>query len=146
MMSEAPARSPGAAAVRLGLAYFAVVFAIGCVLGALRDLLLAPRLGAPPAELLELPVMVAASWVVARGLLRRSRPGAGVRLGAGVLALLCLLGLELTLVLALPGRSVEDWIAARRSAVGAVWVLAMIAFALLPLLAGAGERVRRPER
>src|SRR6185295_16425138 len=51
---------------RLALAYFASVFFIGFVLGVIRTLWIAPRLGEHVAELVEMPVMVAASFLVAR--------------------------------------------------------------------------------
>lgn len=42
-----------------GLAYWAVVFALGFVLGTIRVLWLAPLVGLIPATALELPVMLA---------------------------------------------------------------------------------------
>lgn len=52
-------------------AYFGVVFAIGFVLGAVRELAVTPRVGRGAAVLIEVPLMVVASvltarWVVAR--------------------------------------------------------------------------------
>ncbi len=47
-------------ASRLGLAYFAVIFGLGFLLGTVRTLLLEPRIGALPAVALELPVMLGA--------------------------------------------------------------------------------------
>lgn len=118
--------------LRLGLSYFVVVFAFGFLLGVLRTLLLEPRLGADVAELLELPVMAAISWQVARWLVARSRLARVARFAAGAIALACLLACEFTVVLALQERSLAQWAASRASLAGAAWALAMVLFALFP--------------
>jgi hypothetical protein len=57
-----------------------VVFFVGFILGTVRVLLIAPRLGETAAVLLETPVMLVASWFVCRwyvkrlGTARRIRP------------------------------------------------------------------------
>jgi hypothetical protein len=127
------------AALRLGFAYFAVVFACGFLLGVLRTLLLEPRLGADAAELIELPVMTVLCWVVARRLVARRPLRRSARLLAGIIALACLLSLEFTVVLALQGRTLEAWAASRASPTGAAWALSMALFALFPALAAPRE-------
>jgi len=56
---------------RAGLAYFALVFGAGFVLGPLRILFLVPRVGGRAAELLDLPV-VDARAATRRGAVSRS--------------------------------------------------------------------------
>lgn len=55
------------------LAYFGLVFAIGFGLGAVRMFWLAPQVGALMAGVIELPVILFASWLVATWLVRHSR-------------------------------------------------------------------------
>jgi len=53
--------------------YFALVFGAGFMLGPMRILCIAPRLGERTAELLEAPVMLAISILTARWVVRRLR-------------------------------------------------------------------------
>ena len=52
--------------LKAGAVYFAVVFAVGFVLGTIRTLWVVPRFGARTAELMEMPVMLAVTIVAAR--------------------------------------------------------------------------------
>ena len=57
--------------VKAGVVYFALVFAVGFVLGAICTLWLVPRVGTRTAELMEMPIMLvvtigAARWTVLR--------------------------------------------------------------------------------
>lgn len=72
--------------------YFVIVFAIGFGLGTIRALVLAPSLGEVRAVLIELPIMLAASWLVCGWLLKRTplRASAAAAMGAFALALLLL--------------------------------------------------------
>jgi hypothetical protein len=58
------------AACFAGLLYFAAVFTFAFAMGIARVLVVAPRLGPTAAVLLEVPILVVASWIVARRLLR----------------------------------------------------------------------------
>ena len=57
--------------LKAGAAYFAIVFVVGFALGTIRTLWLVSRLGVRAAELLEMPVMVFASFLVARWIVAR---------------------------------------------------------------------------
>lgn len=132
--------------LQAALAYFALVFGTGFVLGTLRVTLLLPRLGVRQAELLELPVMLMASYVAARFCLRRfgpfSRPQ---RLALGLLALACLVGAEIGLNTAM-GRSLGDYLAGRDPVSGPAYFLALLVFGLLPALMRAGPPPTRGRR
>lgn len=120
------------------LVYFVLVFGAGFVLGPLRIVFLVPRLGERHAELLELPVMLAACYWAARWTCRRfvvpARPGP--RLVFGFLALACLLTAEFSLVLTLRGISMGQYFATRDPVSGTAYYLSLLIFALLPYLIG----------
>lgn len=58
-------------AVRAGLAYFAIVFAAGFLLGTVRILAGVPLLGETLAVVIELPFMLAVSWLACDWLIAR---------------------------------------------------------------------------
>ena len=123
--------------LKTSLLYFAAVFGIGFALGAIRVPFLVPLLGTRDAELLELPVMLAASFLVARLVVRRLGPFSAVqRLCIGAIALAFMLAAELGLVLALQDQSLAQYVASRDSVSGTAYVCSLVAFAFMPLLAG----------
>ena len=115
--------------------YFALVFGAGFLLGALRVLWVAPRLGIRAAELLEEPLMLlvtilAARWVVRTLALPFSTPG---RLVMGFVALLFLLVAEFGLAYGLRGLSPAEYVAGQDPVSGTVYYLLLLLFALMPL-------------
>lgn len=130
--------------VKAGLAYFAVVFGAGFLLGVLRVLLLVPRFGERYAELAEMPVMFLVVVISARGITRRFAipPSASARLGMGGLALGLLLACELALVL--QDRSLADYVASRDPVSGTVYLVMLMLFALMPALVGRSVRPQKP--
>lgn len=127
--------SRAALVARLALVYFASVFFIGFLLGVARTLWFAPRLGERAAELVEMPVMIAASFLVARALMSRT---AGVGVGAaalvGLAALALLLCAELAVVAFVRGQTLADYVASRDPVSGFAYVLALLLFAAMPAL------------
>lgn len=123
-------------AIRAGVAYFAVVFAAGFVLGTVRTLFLAPRIGALAAVLVELPLMLAVAWLVCRWMVRRLAVGDAWsgRLLMGIVAFVLLLAAELALSLLLFGGTVTGFLAALGTPAGAAGLAGQVAFAALPLL------------
>ena len=53
-------------ATKAGALYAVIVLLVGFILGTIRVLLLAPRLGETTAVILEAPMMLAASWFICR--------------------------------------------------------------------------------
>ena len=125
------------AAVIRGLVYFGIVFSIGFVLGTIRVLLLVPVLGERSAELLEAPVMLAATYFTARFVTSRFSASRRVEyLYSGLVALIILLAVEFSVVLALRGLSIREYLSERDPVTGAVYVAMLIVFAVMPLLVG----------
>jgi hypothetical protein len=141
-------KSPGAAAddrlvsslssrtIKAGLAYFALVFGAGFVLGAIRVPFLVPRFGERVAELIEMPIMFVVIWVSARFIVRRfSLPGnITARLGAGFLALALLLAAEVLLAVALQDRTLGEYVTSRDPVSGIVYLAMLALFAVMPLV------------
>ena len=116
--------------------YFALVFGMGFVLGTIRVLWIVPRFGTRAAELIEAPVMLAATILAARWTVRRfalqSMPL--TRLGQGLLALGLLLVAEFTVVLWLRGMTISEYVSGRDPVAGTVYVLMLVIFAVMPWL------------
>lgn len=130
------------AAPRAGLVYFAVVFAVGFVLGPVRELVLAPRLGALGALLVEAPAMVLAIVLAARWIVRRfdlaGRVAAAARVGAvalGMLALAEFAGAQL-----IRGLSTAGYLALLATAPGLVSIALFALFAAMPTILAAARR------
>ncbi len=125
-----------ARAIKAGVLYFCVVFAIGFVLGTIRTLLIVPHLGARRAELMEAPIVIAVSFVSARWIVRRMALSYVVlqRLVMGAIGLVLLLAAEFGFVLWLRGISLQQYFATRDPVAAAVYYLALVVFALAPAI------------
>jgi len=127
-----------------GAAYFAVVFAIGFALGTLRVLWTAPALGETLAVLAELPVMLAASWIVAGRVLRAyGLRGPGPALVMGAVAFGLLMASEFLLARLAFGQSAQAWLASQLVIPGVFGLAGQLAFAVVPALRAAIARQPR---
>lgn len=124
--------------LKAGAIYFAVVFGVGFILGPIRILVLAPRVGERIAELIEAPIMLVVIVVTARWVARRfvTARTAAVLLALGCVALGLLLACELTVVLWLRGLTISEYIASRDPVAGVVYAFMLVIFAMMPLLLG----------
>ena len=122
--------------LRAGIAYFAIVFAIGFVLGTIRVLLVIPRFGDTNAVLLELPVMLALSWFACRALINRFDvpPKGSARLAMGGVAFALLMLAELAVSVLGFGRTVSEHLATYQATSAQLGLAAQVAFALFPWL------------
>ena len=140
---ELGTRAPRAGgALGLAAAYAAIVFGAGFALGAARVLLVAPKIGTRTAELLELPLMVAVSFVAAGWVRRRLGSDATLAraLAVGVLALLLVLIAEALTAMALRGVSVRDALANPDPVSGPLYYLSLALVAVWPALRGIRRR------
>lgn len=116
------------AGVLAGLA----LLAAGTVLGALRVLVVAPRVGAGAALALEIPLMLALAWWLA-GRLARGLPRGG-RAAAAAATLAVLIAGEVALAEALSGIGPRAWFEGLGSPAQWPGLLAQLVAALMPLL------------
>lgn len=126
-----------------GITYFAMVFGVGFVLGVVRVLWIEPQLGTRGAELAEAPLMLLAILLSARLIVRRfPAPQPISYLASGGLALLLLLSLEFTVVLALRGITLGEYLQERDPLAGGVYLLLLVLFAAMPWLLGRRRNTR----
>ena len=119
--------------LRAAIAYWAVVFALGFVLGTVRTLWLAPAIGLVPATLAELPVMLAASWWASGLLVRRfaiATAGAGLVMGG--LAFALLMAAECALAVGLIGQTPGEWLGGLGQPHALLGLAGQVVFALMP--------------
>jgi hypothetical protein len=121
--------------LRAGVLYFLLVFGAGFVLGPVRILWVAPRLGTRLAEVFEAPIMLVIAFLAARWIVRRlavpSAPWS--RLSMGCFALGLLLLAEFSLVLWLRGLSIHEYLAGRDPVAETVYYFTLAVFAVMPL-------------
>jgi hypothetical protein len=118
------------------MTYFGIVFTFAFATGAARVLLVAPQVGNTAALLLEVPMLITVSWVVARRLLRNRglRPGECVAMG--LLAFLLLMGSEAILASILRGQSAVEWARTIANPLGFLGLAGQLVFAAMPFLVG----------
>jgi hypothetical protein len=123
-------------ALTAGLVYVAIVFAAGFLAGALRTVVLAPRIGTTWATIVELPVMLAVSWIACQWIIARfSVPERyDLRLLMGGLAFSLLMVAELGVSVFGFGRTFAAHLATYQSPASLIGLAAQLAFALFPLL------------
>jgi hypothetical protein len=122
--------------LRAGTLYFGLVFGAGFVLGTIRALWIVPSFGTRMAELMEAPIMLVVSILTARWVARRLAipPTSSTRLAVGLVALGLLLVAEFTVVLWLRGLTILEYIVGRDPVAGAVYIVMLGLFAIMPLL------------
>lgn len=115
------------------LAYWAAVFALAFVLGALRTSLVPAGTAQALAVLVEVPLVLGFSWRAARAMLRRfGVPRGGPALAMGALAFALLMAAELALAVTLAGQTPGQWLAAMTDRVGMIGLAGQIGFGLMP--------------
>jgi hypothetical protein len=124
--------------------YFLALFALGFVLGTIRVLVVAPRIGEIAAVFAEVPVMLTAAYFACRWAVRRWQVprGIAIRWAMVLWFLALLLMFEALLGSLLFGRSLADQWAAVTGPAGLLGLSAQIIAALLPVFVGKQEPTR----
>jgi hypothetical protein len=130
--------------VLAALVYALAVFAVGFLVGTIRVLVLAPRAGALGAVAIELPIMIAASWIAARWIVAHWRvdPHLPDRLGMGALAFAMLLLCELLVSVTLFGGTPDEFVRQYARPDALLGLAGQLVFAAMPalLLLGGTDR------
>lgn len=120
---------------RAALVYFALVFAVGFLLGTIRVLFVAPRWGELAGVMIEAPIMLLVSWLACgASILMFDVRGRRAGLATGALAFALLMAAELALSRLAFGRSPAEYLRALATPAGAVGLASQVAFGLFPLL------------
>ena len=117
-----------------GLAYFAIVFPIAFAFGIFRTLVLVPAIGKMAAVSIELPFLLAVSWMGALWLVGRFDVAASLpaRLIMGGVAFAVLMVAEACLAVFVFGQTVMQYLETFQGAAAYVGLAGQIAFAALP--------------
>ena len=119
---------------KAGAVYFLLLYVVGFLLGATRELLLAPRFGVVVASALEALPILAAIFHFAPLIARRFGvpPTSAGRIVMGLAGLVLLIGAEIAMTRAMRGLSPQEWLAHFASVEGAIYAALLAAFAAMP--------------
>lgn len=131
--------------LKAALAYFALVYGTGFILGPIRILFIVPRFGVLVAELMEYPLMLVVIVAAARWLVRKFQIAEQTLL-VGLLALGLMMAFELTLVLWLRGLTLTEYLSQRDPLSSYIFYLMLVVFALMPLLVNSASSLRFAQR
>ena len=122
--------------LKAGVIYFLLLFALGWILGPIRELWAVPRFGRMTALLVEAIIMliamiVAAGWVTLRFDVPQTL---GSTIPVGLVALAILAPAEIAGVLWVRGQSLQDYTASFVTAPGVISLVMFVLFAVMPTL------------
>lgn len=121
--------------IRAALTYFAIVFTVAFAFGIVRTVWLAPLIGATPAVLIEVPLILIVSVLAARRIAGGGHPMArSVAIGIGAIAFTLLMIVEAALAVFAFGISVRDWLDALGRLPGSIGLAGQLLFAAMPLI------------
>ena len=123
-------------AVKAGVVYFLLIFAIGWILGPIRELWAVPHFGRVEATLLEAIIMliamvVAARWVIRRFEVPQTTPAT---IAIGLVALGLLIPAEIAGVVFVRGLFLQDYFSSFLTAPGMISMVMFLLFAAMPTL------------
>jgi hypothetical protein len=123
-------------ALKAGLVYFLLVFAVGWILGPIRELWAVPHSGRMAAMLSEAVIMliamiVAARWVIRRFDVPRTLPAT---ISMGLIAIGLLFPAEIAGVVWVRGLSLREYLASFVTSPGVISLLTFLVFGAMPTL------------
>ena len=123
------------------LAYFAIVFGIGFILGMIRVPFVVPAIGERYAELAETPFMLVAIYFSARWTVRRFelRSRLSPAFVCGIVAAGLLVIVEFSVVLWIRGISFSEFLNSRDPIAATAYYFAVAIFALMPGIIATGK-------
>jgi hypothetical protein len=123
-------------AAKAGLIYFLLIFAVGWILGPIRELWAVPWFGRVMALLFEAVIMLIAMIVAARWVMRRFDVPLtlGSTIPMGLVALGILAPAEIAGVLWVRGQSLQDYAASFVTAPGVISLVMFVLYAAVPTL------------
>ncbi len=121
-------------AIKAGISYFSIVFAIAFGFAMFRVLALTPLIGPTLAVVVEIPVILGVSWISCGWIIRRFAVPTGLTYGAlmGALAFALLMLAEFGLSAFLFGRTLAQHIAIYEGLPEQMGLAAQILFAAIP--------------
>ena len=122
--------------LKAGAFFFLIMFAVGWILGPIRELWAVPRFGRLTGVLLEAIIMLIAMAASARWVIRvfHVRPNFASTISMGLVALRILVPAELAGVVWVRGLSLPEYLASFATAPGLVSLLMFLLFAAMPTL------------
>jgi hypothetical protein len=126
----------GMRSLKAAVIYFLFVFAVGWVLGPIRELWVVPRFGRTTGVLLEAPIMLIAMIISARWVIRRfDVPGTlCTTISMGLVALGILIFAEIAGVLWVRRLSLQEYLGSLATAPGVISLVMFLLFAAMPTL------------
>ena len=124
--------------LKTGVIYFLLVFAVGWILGPIRELWAVPHFGRMVAMPSEAVIMLIAMTVAARWVIRRFEVPQKLfdTLSIGLIAMRLLFPAEIAGVLLVRGLSLHDYLESFATAPGVISLVTFLLFALMPTLVG----------
>ncbi|MDJ0921295.1 MAG: hypothetical protein QNI84_09215 [Henriciella sp.] len=128
-----------------GAVYFAIIFAIGFALGAVRIFVFEPSFGPALSVLFEIPIILACSWWVCARLIRvfKVASDTSARLVMGLVGFALLMGAELVLSVIGFQRTLLEHFASYHSLRGGLGLVGQLVFGAIPLLQLVFQAARR---
>lgn len=122
--------------IKAGSVYFIVVFSVGFLLGTIRVLVLVPKLGEMLSALIELPIILTASWIICGWVITRFSVARvwQSRLTMGVTAFGLLMLAELLLSIIIFENGIGQHFNTYLSLNGALAIAGQLVFAAFPLI------------